>query len=227
MTSRIACALKNFASLSACGMFGRSRSFNVVPMVSERTGGEQSMDIWSLLLRERIVFLQGSVTDECAASLIAQMIYLESVNHTESIQMYINSAGGSVSAGLAIYDTMNYIEAPVQTLVAGKAESMAAVLLCAGEPGMRSALPNSRIMLHQPCAYPRDGWVGTSDVVLRANRVKDSKTTITGIVAKHTGQPYDVLERKMDRNCWLTPEDAVHLGIVDKVVAEREPCSVN
>jgi ATP-dependent Clp protease, protease subunit len=200
-----------------------------VPMVSERTsGGEQSMDIWSLLLRERIIFLQGKVTDESAASLIAQMIYLDSVNPTESIRMYINSSGGSSRAGLAIYDTMNYIKASVQTVAAGQALSMAAVLLCAGEPGMRSALPNSRIMLHQPhTREPNGKWATTSDIVIHANTFQVIKETINGIVAKHTGQPDDVIERKMDRDLWLTPEDAVHFGVVDKVVAEREPRSVN
>jgi ATP-dependent Clp protease, protease subunit len=198
----------------------------VVPMVSECTPrGERTMDMWSLLLHKRIIFLQGQITEASATSLIAQMLYLESVNHDESIQMYINSSGGCVSAGLAIYDTMNYIKTPVQTLVAGWATSMSAVLLCAGEPGMRSALPNARIALLQPGAHYQGGQV--SDVLIHANQMEREKTAIIGIIAKHTGQPDDVIERKVDREFWLTPEDAVQFGMIDKVVAKRKPSSVN
>lgn len=213
------CAARALHSLSASACCSGRRTFNVVPMVIESVpGGERSMDIWSMLLKKRIVFLQGEITDASATSLIAQMLYLESVHKNEAIQMYINSPGGSVSAGLAIYDTMNYISTPVETLVAGQASSMASLLLSSGEPGKRRALPNSRIMLHQPLG----GTSGqASDVLIQAREMERTKRRIVQIYAERTGQARGLIEERIDRDFWLTPEDAADFGIIDTVVQKR------
>jgi ATP-dependent Clp protease, protease subunit len=204
-------------------MFGSTRSFNVVPRVIESVPeGERSMDIWSLLLQKRIVFL-GRITEESAKLLIAQMLYLESENENECIQMYINSSGGCTLAGLTIYDTMNHIKTPVQTLVTGQAASIATLLLCAGEPGERLASPNSKISLYPEISTGSE----KSNIISAARSAAQWRKRMIGMISKHTGQPDDIVEKKMDRPCWLTPEDAVHFGVVDKVVAKREPSSVN
>ena len=177
------------------------------------------MDIWSLLLKKRIVFLQGEVTDSTATALIAQLLYLESVHKHEPIQMCINSPGGSVSAGLAVYDTMNYISTPIETLVAGQASSMGSLILAAGQPGMRKALPNSKIMMHQPLG----GTSGqASDIRIQAREMDLTKTRLIDIYAKHTGRDRQEIEAKIDRDFWLTPEDAMNFGVIDAVVQRRE-----
>jgi ATP-dependent Clp protease protease subunit len=183
-------------------------------------GGERSMDIWSMLLKKRIVFLQGEVTDASATSLIAQILYLESVHKNESIQMYINSPGGSVCAGLAIFDTMNYVSTPVETLVAGQASSMASLLLCSGARGKRRALPNSRIMMHQPLG----GTSGqASDIMIQAREIGRMKKRLVEIYADRTGKPQSMIWERMDRDYWLTPSEAVQFGLIDKVVEQRQP----
>ena len=191
-----------------------------MPMVIDNSSGhERAMDIWSMLLQKRIVFLQGEVTEAGATALIAQLVYLESVKQSESISMYINSPGGSVSAGLAIYDTMNYIASPVETLVIGQAASMASLLLCAGAPGGRSALPNSRIMMHQPMG----GTQGqASDIAIQAEQIQRAKQRIIDIYAKHTRMHRDEIAHKIDRDFWLTPHEAMQHGLLDRVFDKRE-----
>jgi ATP-dependent Clp protease, protease subunit len=187
-------------------------------VIEQVAGGERSMDIWSLLLKKRIVFLQGEVTDSSSTALIAQMLYLESVHRDEAIQMIINSPGGSVSAGLAIYDTMNYISTPVETLVTGQASSMGSLLLCAGSPGMRKALPNSKIMMHQPLG----GTQGqASDIQIQARQIEQTKARLIDIYARHTGQDRNDIERNIDRDFWLTPEEAQEFGVIDVVETSR------
>jgi ATP-dependent Clp protease, protease subunit len=212
--ARAIVGLQHLASTSV------ARNFNVVPMVIENMpGGERHMDIWSMLLKKRIVFLQGEITAASATSLIAQILYLESVHKHDSIQMYINSPGGSVVAGLAIFDTMNYVSTPVETLVAGQASSMASLLLCAGERGKRRALPNSKIMMHQPLG----GTSGqASDILIQAHQMERTKQQLVEIYAERTGQMKEVILERMDRDFWLTAAEAVQFGVIDTVVEHRE-----
>jgi ATP-dependent Clp protease, protease subunit len=182
-------------------------------------GGERSMDIWSLLLQKRVVFLHGEVTDDKANSIVAQLLYLESVNPEEPVEMYINSPGGSVTAGLAIYDTMMYVNPPVHTFVTGQACSMGSLLLAAGKRGKRFALQHSRIMLHQPLG----GASGqASDVLIQAQEIQKTKETIVDIYSRTTGQSTEDLNRFLDRDYWLSPAKAVDFGVIDQVLEKRE-----
>ena len=191
----------------------------LVPMVIQETNrGERSYDIYSKLLEERIVFLNGEVNDISANLVIAQLLYLESKDNTKPISLYINSPGGSVSAGLGIFDTMQYIKAPVSTICVGLAASMGAFLLAAGEKGRRYALPNSEIMIHQPLG----GAEGqASDVAIRARHLLRIKERLNKILAEQTGQPLDVIERETDRDNFMTAEEALKFGIVDKIFTKR------
>lgn len=177
------------------------------------------MDIWSLLLQKRVIFLHGEVIDEKANSIVAQLLYLESTNPEEPVELYINSPGGSVSAGLAIYDTMKYVNTPVHTFVSGQACSMGSLLLAAGEKGKRHSLKHSRIMLHQPLG----GASGqASDILIQAKEIQKTKDTIIGIYAEATGQSKDNLTQLLDRDHWLTAEEAVEFGVIDTVLDKRE-----
>lgn len=187
-------------------------------VIEQGPGGERGMDIWSLLLRKRIIFLQGEITEHSANSIVAQLLYLESVNPKESIHMYINSPGGLVTAGMAIFDTMNYISPPIETFAAGQAASMASFLLAAGEKGKRYALPHARIMLHQPMG----GTSGqASDIQIAAKEMERTKKTLVKILSEKTGQSEKVVEQKIDRDFWLTPEEAKSFGVIDQVLTPR------
>ncbi|MBD3769313.1 MAG: ATP-dependent Clp protease proteolytic subunit [Rhodobacterales bacterium] len=194
-------------------------ALNLVPMVVEQTSrGERAFDIFSRLLKERIIFVTGGIDDGMAALITSQLLFLESENPKKEIAMYINSPGGYVSSGLAIYDTMQFIRCPVSTVCIGQAASMGSLLLAAGEPGVRFALPNARVMLHQPSG----GYSGVAtDIERHAEEIIDLKRRLNNIYVKHTGQEYDVIERKLDRDTFLTAEEAQEFGIVDKVFERR------
>jgi len=193
---------------------------SLVPMVVEQTSrGERAFDIFSRLLKERIIFLTGPVEDNMASLVIAQLLFAESENPKREIAMYINSPGGVVSSGLAIYDTMQYIRSPVSTVCIGQAASMGSLLLAAGEKGMRICLPNARVMVHQPSG----GFRGqASDIERHAEDILATKRRLNQIYVKHTGQPYEVIERTLDRDHFMSAEDAMKFGIVDRVFEKRE-----
>ncbi len=183
---------------------------------SERLSG---YDVYSRLLKDRIVFLFGPVNDAMAMSISAQLLFLESENPKKEIAMYINSPGGAVTSGMAIYDTMQYIKAPVSTVVMGQACSMGSLLLCAGEKDMRVALPNSRVMVHQPSG----GFSGqASDIQRHANDILAMKKRLNEIYVKHTGQKYATIEKTLDRDHFMTAEEAKDFGLVDQVYSARD-----
>ncbi len=192
----------------------------LVPMVVEQTSrGERAYDIYSRLLKERIVFVSGPVQDLTATLVVAQLLYLEAESPKKDIAMYINSPGGIVSSGMSIYDTMQYIRPQVSTLCIGQAASMGALLLAAGEPGMRYALPNSRIMVHQPSG----GFQGTaSDIALHAREILDLKDRLNRIYVSHTGKPLEDVETALDRDNFMSAEEAKDWGLIDEIVEKRE-----
>ena len=194
-------------------------ALNLVPMVVEQTSrGERAFDIFSRLLKERVIFLNGPVEDGMSALICAQLLYLEAENPKKEIQMYINSPGGVVTAGLAIYDTMQYIKSPVVTLCMGMAASMGSFLLMAGEAGQRISLPNARIMVHQPSG----GYSGkASDIERHAEDIIKTKRRLNEIYAKHTGRSYEEVEEKLDRDTFMTAEEAKEWGLIDLVQANR------
>lgn len=194
-------------------------ALNLVPMVVEQTSrGERAFDIFSRLLKERVIFVSGPVEDGMAALVCAQLLYLEAENPKKEIQMYINSPGGVVSSGLAIYDTMQYIRSPVATLCMGYAASMGSFLLAAGAPGQRISLPNARIMVHQPSG----GYSGkASDIERHAEDILKIKRRLNEIYAKHTGRTYDEVEEMLDADTFMTPEEARDWGLVDHVQENR------
>ena len=193
---------------------------NLVPMVVEQTArGERAYDIFSRLLKERIVFVQGPVEDGMASVVVAQLLHLEAENPSKEISMYINSPGGVLTAGLSIYDTMQYIRPPVATLCVGQAASAASVLLAAGAPGMRRSLPNADIMVHQPSG----GYQGqASDILIHAEHTRRLRERVNGIYAKHCGQSMRAVERALDRDNFMSPEEARDWGLVDEIVESRE-----
>lgn len=190
-----------------------------IPFVIENTGrGERSYDIYSRLLKDRIVLLSSDVTDAVASLICAQLLFLESQDPEQEINLYINSPGGSVTAGLAIYDTMRYITSPVTTVCMGRAASMGAFLLSAGKPGMRFALPNSQIMIHQPLG----GYQGqATDIEIHAREILRIKERLNRLLAEHTGQSYETIVSATERDKFLTPEEALELGIIDRVLVSR------
>ncbi|MCF6302369.1 MAG: ATP-dependent Clp protease proteolytic subunit [Devosiaceae bacterium] len=192
---------------------------NLVPMVVEQTNrGERAYDIFSRLLKERIIFVTGVVEDNMASLIIAQLLFLESDNPKKEISMYINSPGGVVTAGLGIYDTMQFIRPAVSTLCLGQAASMGSLLLAAGEKGMRGTLPNSRVMVHQPSG----GFQGqVTDILIHAKEVEDLKRRLNEIYVKHTGQDYDKIESALERDNFMTAEQAKEFGIVDTIHEKR------
>ncbi len=193
---------------------------SLVPMVVEQTSrGERAFDIFSRLLKERIIFLTGPVEDGMAALITAQLLFLESENPKKEIAMYINSPGGVVTSGLAIYDTMQYIRSPVSTVCTGMAASMGSFLLAAGEPGHRIALPNARVMVHQPSG----GFRGqASDIERHAEDIIKTKKRLNALYAKHTGKPIEEIERALDRDNFLSSEEAKDFGLVDHVYEKRD-----
>src|SRR5687768_3954191 len=196
------------------------RGLGLVPMVIEQSGrGERAYDIYSRLLKERVVFLVGPVSEITANLIVAQLLFLESDNPDKDISFYINSPGGSVSAGLAIYDTMQFVKPDVSTLCVGQAASMGALLLAAGAKGKRFALPNSRVMIHQPMG----GFQGqASDIEIHAREILFLKARLNEILAKHTGQKIETIEKDTDRDNFLSATQAVEYGLVDKVLVSRE-----
>ncbi|WP_137124219.1 ATP-dependent Clp endopeptidase proteolytic subunit ClpP [Roseomonas sp. HF4] len=191
----------------------------LVPMVIEQTArGERAFDIYSRLLKERIIFLTGPVFDQVSSLICAQLLFLESENPSKDIAFYINSPGGVVSAGLAMYDTMQYIRAPVSTVCIGQAASMGSLLLCAGAKGKRYALPNSRIMVHQPSGGAQGQ---AADIEIQAREILKLRQRLNEIYVKHTGQPIEAIEKKLDRDSYMSAEEARDFGLVDHVVEER------
>ncbi|MBR7003092.1 MAG: ATP-dependent Clp endopeptidase proteolytic subunit ClpP [Neisseriaceae bacterium] len=201
-------------------MFNNSIDNMLVPMVVEQSGrGERAYDIYSRLLKERIVFMVGPVTDETANLVVAQLLFLESENPDKDIYLYINSPGGSVTAGLSIYDTMNFIKPDVATLCLGQAASMGAFLLSAGAKGKRFALPNSRIMIHQPLLGGLSGQA--SDIEIHAKELLKIKQKLNQLMADHTGKPLADLEKDTDRDNFMSADEAAAYGLVDKVIANH------
>jgi ATP-dependent Clp protease protease subunit len=198
----------------------RTTTMNLVPMVVEQSSrGERAFDIFSRLLRERVIFLNGPIDDGVSALICAQLLFLEAENPKKQIDLYINSPGGVVSSGLAIYDTMQYIRSPVSTFCMGMAASMGSFLLMAGEPGKRIALPNARIMLHQPSG----GFRGqASDIERHAEDIIATKKKLNELYAKHCGRTYEEVEHTLDRDHFMTADAAKAWGIVDMVVASRD-----
>ncbi len=196
------------------------RNLGLIPMVIETSGrGERAYDIYSRLLKERVVFLIGPVTETSANLVVAQLLFLESENSEKDIHFYINSPGGMVSAGLAIYDTMQYIKSDVSTLCIGQAASMGALLLTAGAKGKRYCLPNSRVMIHQPLG----GFQGqASDIEIHAKEILYLKTRLNEIMAKHTGRSVSDIEKDTDRDNFLSGDESVKYGLIDAVISQRE-----
>ena len=197
----------------------RSMIMALIPMVVEQTDrGERSYDIYSKLLEERIIFITGEINDALANTVVAQLLYLEAKDSTKDIDVYINSPGGSVTAGLAIYDTMNFIKCGVSTICIGMAASMAAFLLSSGEKGKRFALPSSEIMIHQPLGGAQGQ---ASDIKIQAEHILSIKKRLNEILAKNTGKPVERIEIDTDRDNSLTAEDALSYGLIDKIFVKR------
>ncbi len=198
----------------------------LVPMVIEQTSrGERSFDIYSRLLKERIIFLSGPVHDQISTLIVAQLLFLEADNPKKDVAFYINSPGGSVTAGLAMYDTMRYIRPQVSTMCVGLAASMGSLLLTAGDKGKRFSLPNSRIMVHQPSA----GFQGqASDIERHARDIIATKKRLNEIYVEHTGQDYETIEKTLDRDTFMSPEESVEFGLIDQVLEKRsQPSAEN
>jgi ATP-dependent Clp protease, protease subunit len=191
----------------------------LVPMVVEQTArGERAFDIYSRLLKERVIFVTGPIEDYGASLITAQLLFLEAENPKKEIHMYINSPGGLVTAGMAIYDTMQYIRPPVQTFCIGQAASAASLLLCAGKKGERFALPNARVMVHQPSA----SYYGqAADIARHAQEIVKLKRRLNEIYAKHTGQTVEAIEKLLDRDTYMTAEEAKNFGLLDQVMTRR------
>jgi len=195
-------------------------AMQLVPMVVEQSSrGERSFDIYSRLLRERIIFLNGEVNDTVSALVCAQLLFLEAENPKKPIHLYINSPGGVVTSGLAMYDTMQYIQAPVHTLCMGTARSMGSFLLMAGEPGQRAALPNASLHVHQPLG----GFQGqASDILIHAEEMQQTKRRIIRLYAEHCGRSFEDVERTLDRDHFMTSDQALDWGLIDRVERQRE-----
>ena len=199
----------------------------LIPMVVEQTGrGERSYDIYSRLLKERVIFLVRPVNDASANLVVAQMLFLEAENPDQDIHLYINSPGGSVTAGMSVYDTMNFIKPDVSTLCLGQAASMGAMLLTAGAKGKRFALPHSRVMIHQPLI---SGGLGgqASDIEIHARELLKMKATLNELLAKHSGQPLEKIERDTDRDNFMSAEEAAAYGLIDHVTTARADISAS
>ena len=196
----------------------KTKNYLIPTVIDKSDRGERAYDIYSRLLEDRIIFLSGEVTDEMANSIVAQLIFLEAKDATKDISLYINSPGGSVTAGMAIYDTMNYIKCDVCTICIGMAASMGAFLLSSGTKGKRFSLPNSEIMIHQPLG----GASGqATDVMIRAKLLQDVKERLTKILAQNTGQDYDKVYQDTDRDNFMTAEEALKYGLIDKIYYSR------
>ncbi|XWS39582.1 hypothetical protein CRYUN_Cryun18bG0067700 [Craigia yunnanensis] len=195
------------------------RNYSLIPMVIEHSSrGERAYDIFSRLLKERIVCINGPINDDTAHVVVAQLLFLESENPSKPIHMYLNSPGGHVTAGLAIYDTMQYIKSPINTICLGQAASMASLLLAAGAKGERRSLPNATIMIHQPSG----GYSGQAkDMTIHTKQIVRVWDSLNALYSKHTGQSIDVVEKNMDRDYFMTPEEAKGFGLIDEVIDQR------
>jgi ATP-dependent Clp protease protease subunit len=194
----------------------------VIPYVEVQTPrGERVYDIYSRLLRDRIVFLGGPIMDEVANNIIAQLLLLEAEDDSKAIYLYINSPGGIISAGLAVYDTMQWLHAPISTICLGLGASMAAVLLSAGTPGRRMALPTARLLIHQPLLSGPGLSGAAKDIEIEAREILEEKRILNSILAKHTGQPLEKIERDTERNFYMSAADAMSYGLVDQVISKR------
>ena len=208
--------------MSQAGNFNEPiTNLGLVPMVVEQSArGERAYDIYSMLLKERIVFLVGPVEDNVANLVVAQLLYLESENPDKDIHLYINSPGGSVTAGMAIYDTMQFIRSDVSTMCIGQAASMGSFLLAAGAPGKRYCLPNSRMMIHQPSGGSRGV---AADIEIQAKEILLMRERLNRMLAEHTGQPVERIAEDTDRDFWMGPDEAVSYGLIDTVQTPRKP----
>ncbi|MCL7714418.1 ATP-dependent Clp endopeptidase proteolytic subunit ClpP [Stenotrophomonas mori] len=205
-------------------MDNRAKALNMVPMVVEQTSrGERAYDIYSRLLKERIIFLVGPIDDHVANLVVAQMLFLEAENPEKDINLYINSPGGVVTAGLAIYDTMQFIRPDVSTMCIGQAASAGSLLLMAGAKGKRLALPNSRVMIHQPSGGAQGQ---ATDIEIQAREILYLRQRLNGLYASHTGQPIEQIERDMERDRFLSAEGAKEYGLIDQVVERRSEESI-
>ena len=219
-----------YNSLASMGMPSRGSDLDIqalgmVPMVIEQSGrGERAYDIYSRLLKERIIFMVGPVEDYMANLVVAQMLFLESENPEKDIFLYINSPGGSVSAGLAIFDTMNFIKPDVSTLCTGMAASMGAFLLAAGAKGKRIALPNASVMIHQPSGGARGP---ASDIEISAREILKTREQLNRILAERTGQPLEKIAKDVERDYWMNAEETMAYGLVDQVIAKRPDTTAN
>ena len=205
-------------------MGNETKALNLVPMVVEQTSrGERAYDIYSRLLKERVIFLVGGVDDHVANVIVAQMLFLEAENHEKDISLYINSPGGIVTAGMAIYDTMQFIKPDVSTICVGQAASMGALLLAAGAKGKRYALPNSRVMIHQPLG----GFQGqATDIEIHAREILSMKQRLNEILSRHTGQAFDTVARDTERDNFKSAEAAQEYGLIDQVLERRPEDSI-
>ena len=191
----------------------------LVPIVVEQTGrGERSYDIYSRLLKDRIIFIGQEIEDNMANLVIAQLLFLESEDPDKDVFLYLNSPGGVISAGMAIYDTMQYIKCPVSTICAGQAASMAAILLAGGEKGKRTSLPNSRIMIHQPLGGARGQ---ATDIEIQAQEILRMRSLLNDILVQHSGQKLDRIEQDTDRDFFMSPKEALEYGLIDRIIEKR------
>ena len=198
---------------------GNEKALGLVPMVIEQTSrGERSFDIYSRLLKERVIFIVGPIEDQMANLVVAQLLFLESENPDKDIHLYINSPGGSVTAGLSIYDTMQFIKPEVSTMCVGQAASMGAFLLCGGAKGKRLILPNARTMIHQPSGGAQGQ---ASDIEIQAKEILFLRERLNRMLSEHTGQPMDVIERDTERDRFMSAEQSVEYGLVDQVITSR------
>ena len=208
-----------FIKHGTSGQYEEPSGLGLIPMVIEQSGrGERAYDIYSRLLRERIIFMVGPVTDQTANLVVAQMLFLESENPDKDIHLYINSPGGSVSAGLSIFDTMQFVKPDVSTMCMGIAASMGSFLLMAGAKGKRMALPNSRVMIHQPSGGAQGQ---ATDIEIQAREILTLRKRLNEIYVRHTGQPIEAIERKLERDSYMSAEESRDFGIVDEVVENR------
>ncbi|XP_042512061.1 ATP-dependent Clp protease proteolytic subunit [Macadamia integrifolia] len=221
MWSRISSRKPSLSAITqlSSSPFMAKRSYGLIPMVIEHTSrGERAYDIFSRLLKERIVCINGTIADDTASVVVAQLLFLESENPSKPINMYINSPGGVVTAGLAIYDTMQYIRSPVSTLCIGQAASMGSLLLTAGAKGERRALPNARVMIHQPSG----GVSGqASDIAIQAKEILKLRERLNMLYVKHTGQDLEKIGLSMERDMFMSPEEAKEFGLIDEVIENR------
>ncbi|CAL9100656.1 unnamed protein product [Musa acuminata var. zebrina] len=210
--------LRHSARRAVVSSAGASRAYSVPLVIEQTKHGEMAYDVFSRLLKERIVCVNGAISDEIAAVVVAQLLFLESQNPSKTINLYVNSPGGAVTAGLAIYDTMQYISSPVSTLCLGQAASMGSLLLAAGATGERRALPHSRIMIHQPSG----GASGqATDIAIQAKEILKVRDRLNAIYARHTGQPIERIEQCMERDTFMSPEEAKEFGLLDEVIVHR------